>query len=136
MILATGMAFLVLASQAAVPPATDRGAAIAASESAPAKDLSRPARTRGELKWVRDIWAGYPSKAKRDMLEGSVDVSVVVSPEGRASECKVTQSSGHSILDEAACKGMLRHSRFTPALDAKGIPTTGSFSTRISYYNQ
>lgn len=136
MIMAAGVALTLFAAQAAVPPPANGGVATAASEPVVPKDLRRAARTRDELKWARQILAGYPSEASRNGLEGSVAVSVVVTPEGRASECKVTQSSGHSILDEAACKAMPRHSRFTPALNANGAPSTGSYSLRISYYNQ
>jgi protein TonB len=56
-----------------------------------------------------------------------------VTPEGRAANCQVTGSSGSSILDQAACAGMERYARFNPALDAAGNPTTGSYSTRITY---
>ena len=43
----------------------------------------------------------------------------------RSRSCSVTGSSGSPDLDEAACDGMKRHARFTPATDGEGNPTTG-----------
>jgi protein TonB len=103
----------------------------------PAKiDHTRPAKARGERGWAVRILEAYPTAAKREGLEGTVALSVVVTPDGRASDCKVTQSSGHTIIDDAACGGMLRYARFEPALDKEGNPVSGIFRTRFTYYNQ
>ena len=56
-----------------------------------------------------------------------------MTPNGRATSCSVTASSGSSILDQAACTGMERYARFEPALDDAGNPTTGAYATRITY---
>lgn len=79
------------------------------------------------------ILEAYPSQARREQWQGTVGVIVTVDPMGRANECKVAQSSGHAILDEAACIGMRRYARLQPALNAAGEPVTGSFSTQIPY---
>ena len=136
MIKSTAMVLALVGTQPVPVTPTEGQEVVDASDQAPPKDLARPARTRDDLKWARQILAGYPAKAKRDGLEGSVGLSVAVTPEGRATACRVTQSSGHTILDEAACNGMLRFARFTPALDSNGVPTTGSYSIRIRYFNQ
>ena len=95
--------------------------------------LARGATTRNERRWAARIQENYPSRALREEIEGTVGVRVSVSPDGRVATCAVTASSGSRILDDAACKGMQRYARFNPALDAAGNPTTGNYSTRITY---
>ncbi len=94
---------------------------------------ARGATTKNERSWAARIQENYPARALREETEGTVGVRVTVSPDGRVSVCSVTASSGSSILDEAACKGMERYARFNPALDAAGNPTSGNYSTRITY---
>jgi protein TonB len=95
--------------------------------------MARGATTRNERRWAARIQENYPSRALREEIEGTVGVNVSVTPDGRVGSCRVTASSGSGILDDAACKGMERYARFNPALDAAGNPTTGSYSTRITY---
>lgn len=99
----------------------------------PPPSQARGASTRNEGRWARQIQENYPSRALREEVEGTVGVRVTVTSEGRATNCQVTSSSGSSILDQAACQGMERYARFDPALDAAGNPTSGSYSTRITY---
>ncbi|MHA7820435.1 MAG: energy transducer TonB [Erythrobacter sp.] len=99
----------------------------------PPPSLARGATTRNERRWAGQIQDNYPSRALREEVEGTVGVRVTVTPNGRATNCQVTASSGSSILDQAACRGMERYARFNPALDASGNETTGSYSTRITY---
>ncbi len=94
---------------------------------------ARAASPRNERRWTQRILNAYPSRAKREGIEGTVGVRVTVTPQGRGSNCQTTSSSGSKLLDEAACKGMERFARFNPALDRAGTPTRGSFSTRITY---
>lgn len=94
---------------------------------------ARGATTRDERRWAARIQENYPSRALREEIQGTVGVRVTVTPDGRVGQCQVTASSGSSILDEAACVGMQRYARFNPALDAAGNPTTGGYSTRITY---
>jgi len=99
----------------------------------PPPSQARGASTRNERRWARRIQENYPSRALREEIEGTVGVRVTVTANGRATGCSVTASSGSSILDRAACRGMERYARFNPALDDAGNPTTGSYSTRITY---
>jgi periplasmic protein TonB len=99
----------------------------------PAPSQARGARTKNERSWAARIQENYPARALREEIEGTVGVRVTVTPDGRATGCSVTGSSGSDILDAAACAGMERYARFEPALDAAGNPTSGSYSTRITY---
>jgi protein TonB len=99
----------------------------------PAPSKARGASTKDEARWAARIQENYPSRALREGTEGTVGVTVTVTPEGRVGACSVTRSSGSSDLDRAACDGMERYARFNPALDRAGNPTTDSYSTRITY---
>ncbi len=99
----------------------------------PPPSLARGATTRNERRWASRIQENYPSRAIREEVEGTVGVRVTVTTEGRAANCQVTRSSGSSVLDQAACRGMERYARFNPALDAAGNETSGSYSTSITY---
>jgi protein TonB len=99
----------------------------------PAPSRARGAKTKNERSWAARIQENYPARALREEVEGTVGVRVTVTPDGRASGCSVTSSSGSDILDAAACQGMERYARFDPALDAAGNPTTDTYSTRITY---
>lgn len=99
----------------------------------PAPSKARGARTKNERSWAARIQENYPARALREEIEGTVGVRVTVTADGRATGCSVTASSGSDILDAAACAGMERYARFEPALDDAGNPTSGSYSTRITY---
>ena len=98
---------------------------------APSK--ARGVRTKGERGWAARIQEDYPTRAAREEIEGTVGVRVTVTPDGKATGCSVTGSSGSSILDDAACKAVERYARFEPALDDDGNPINASWSTRITY---
>jgi protein TonB len=83
--------------------------------------------------WAQLIHRTYPREAVAAGLQGSVRIRVVVNKGGRVSDCFVLQSSGHDILDRAACDGMRRFAMFNPAIDASGSPTVGSYATIITY---
>lgn len=94
---------------------------------------ARGASTKNERRWAARIQDNYPARALREEIEGTVGVRVTVTADGKATGCQVTASSGSPILDQAACQGMERYAQFNPALDAAGNPTTGAYSTRITY---
>jgi len=99
----------------------------------PPPSQARGVTTRNEASWARRIQENYPSRAQREGTEGTVGVRVTVTPDGRATGCTVTSSSGSDVLDAAACQGMERYARFNPALDASGNEISGSYSTRVTY---
>jgi len=99
----------------------------------PKVSRARAAVPRNQAGWMSKILAAYPSRAKREGIEGTVGVSVTIAPTGRVAECRVVRSSGSDLLDQAACKAAQRYARFEPALDLAGNPTSGSFHIPISY---
>lgn len=73
----------------------------------------------------------YPSSALRAGDEGTVTISWTVGTNGRVENCHTVSSSGHSDLDEAACRALTRHARYKPALDQNGEPMTVTQSRRV-----
>lgn len=115
------------------PPPAPPGPPPAPPPPPPPPSQAKSATTKNERRWASRISNDYPSRALREEVEGTVGVRVTVNEKGRASACTVTSSSGSDVLDKAACRGMRRYSRFNPALNDAGEPTTGSYSTRITY---
>lgn len=120
-------------TQPTIPPPAPPALRVPPPAPPAAPSQARGARTKNERSWAARIQENYPARALREEIEGTVGVSVSVTPDGRVGSCQVTASSGSPILDDAACKGMERYARFDPALDAAGNPTTGSYSTRVTY---
>ncbi|WFL78793.1 TonB family protein [Altererythrobacter arenosus] len=99
----------------------------------PPPSKARGASPKGQGRWAARIQENYPSRALREEIQGTVGVTVTVGTDGRVAGCRVSRSSGSSILDEAACQGMQRYARFDPALDAAGNAIQDSYSTAITY---
>lgn len=135
----------VIQTQPTPPPQIEVRVETRAEAAARSKAQAEKARARGTASkarkpvplsmqaWAARIMGAHPIAAKRAGLEGTVRVAVTVGPDGRATKCKVTRTSGYPVLDDAACKGMERYARFAPALDRKGRPIPGKFSTSITY---
>jgi len=113
------------------PPRPVVPIAVPAPPAPPSK--ARAATPDGQARWQRRIIENYPARAIRQELEGTVGLSVSIDASGRVTGCRVTRSSGHDILDEAACTDYTRYARFNPALDDAGNPTSGSFAQSIRY---
>lgn len=61
----------------------------------------------------------YPKSARRKKLQGRVVVTVTVGASGKVSSCQISQSSGHSTLDQSAVSAA-RSYRFRPAKNGLG----------------
>lgn len=71
----------------------------------------------------------YPESALRNEEQGTVRVSFTVGPNGRVTDCSVTQSSGSSALDAATCRIIKARARFTPATDGSGAQVSDTQSS-------
>jgi periplasmic protein TonB len=79
--------------------------------------FSPPRRIRGTIH-SRD----YPAGAGEAGIGGTVSVIYTVEPDGRATECRVTASSGNAELDETTCRLIERRFHFRPSMDRYGRP--------------
>ena len=82
-------------------------------------------------RWVSD--RDYPSRAMREERQGTTRFSVSVGSDGRVVDCRVTGSSGHSDLDETACKLIERRARFNPATNGDGNDVAGTWSSAFRW---
>ena len=73
----------------------------------------------------------YPSAAQVNGEEGTVELSVLVSPRGRVRNVRVVKTSGYADLDNAAVEGVMGW-RFVAAVE--GSDTVSAWTTvRIVY---
>lgn len=100
---------------------------------APAPGVApRAARPKGNPGlWVST--SDYPTAGLRGELEGLVKVRLTIGTDGKPSDCTVTASSGHDVLDEATCAKLLRRARFDPASDQTGAKVTGTWNTAVRW---
>jgi len=75
----------------------------------------------------------YPAVELRAEIEGLVGLELALDATGRPTACSITETSGSSALDEAACAKLMERGRFRPATDASGEPVAGTFSTSIRW---
>ncbi len=94
----------------------------------PAPVISKAAGAKGNPgSWVTTD--DYPPSAIRDGVQGKSTLTFDIDSAGRVQNCRVSASSGSSLLDETACRLVTRRGRYTPALDQNGAPTAGGSKT-------
>jgi len=68
----------------------------------------------------------YPAEAMRAGLSGTVELEILVGPDGRALDVRIVRSSGHRVLDQAARRTVLSKWRFVPAMrDGRPVEALG-----------
>jgi protein TonB len=94
--------------------------------------LARTVQVRGDrTDWVTTD--DYPSSSIRDGEEGRVAISVRVGANGRVTNCQVTKSSNHILLDEATCRFYAKRARFAPAQAADGTAVESSYADSVRW---
>ncbi len=64
----------------------------------------------------------YPRAARDALIQGTVAVRYTVTTDGRATDCRVTGSSGNAELDATTCRLIEQRFRFKPSRDEDGTP--------------
>jgi protein TonB len=99
------------------------------AEPAPALAPPTPATPKGRGNVISED--DYPDASRRAEEQGVTRVSYTIDPTGKVTDCKVTQSSGSTRLDEATCKIIMRRFRFNPATrDGQPVADTKSQPVR------
>ena len=78
---------------------------------------SPPRRIRGRIS-DRD----YPAAVGEAGGGGLVYVIYTIEPDGRATQCRITRSSGNRALDSTTCRLIEQRFRFEPSRDRRGRP--------------
>jgi periplasmic protein TonB len=81
--------------------------------------------------WVTNM--GYPKAALRNGWEGIAKFTVTISTDGRAVDCVITESTGHSVLDLATCEEFTKRARFRPATGPDGKPEIGQYTSQMKW---
>lgn len=90
--------------------------------------ISKAAGVRGNpASWVTS--EDYPASALRNEEQGVVGLTFDINAQGRVENCRVSSTSGSSVLDDTACRLVTRRGRYSPALDAAGNPIPGGTKT-------
>jgi protein TonB len=91
--------------------------------------VDRPMPKASPVSLISD--ADYPASALASGEQGRVAFRLTIAPNGRATDCVVTASSGSAALDGATCRLMISRARFTPARDSAGNPVEGPFEGNL-----
>jgi protein TonB len=70
------------------------------------------------------------------MDRGCVGVSIRVTPDGRATNCRIVRSSGSPVADSLMCQLTEDYVRFRPALDAQGRPIAQDVTWYPNWYRR
>jgi TonB family protein len=72
----------------------------------------------------------YPMKAFEKSQEGVTRFELLIGPDGRIADCKVTSSSGHEELDRATCFLATKRVQFRAARGPGGEATWGTYRSQ------
>jgi protein TonB len=93
------------------PPA-ERNASVVSTPSAPREPATIPPSFNAA--YLRNAPPRYPLLARRNGIEGTVRLKVLVTPDGRPAQVQLEHSSGSTTLDGAALEAV-RNWQFVPA---------------------
>ena len=98
----------------------------------PARFVPPPHRARANMAGVISD-GDYPPESIFNREQGEVAFELEVGPDGRASRCAITGSSGSEALDQATCRIMRARLRFVPATDEEGRPVRDIVRSRLRW---
>jgi periplasmic protein TonB len=78
----------------------------------------------------------YPRAAGEAGVSGTVGVRYRVAADGRVSDCRITRSSGSTLLDATTCRLIERRFRFDPARDEDGRPVASSIVEQHNWISE
>jgi len=105
---------------------TDRLPSTISPGPAPVRTLpagAAAARAKNAADWIAT--EDYPPEAICHEWEGTTRIALTIDLSGHVEHCYLLESSGHAVLDRAACHAALEGALFQPAIDAqaKAIPS-------------
>lgn len=81
--------------------------------------------------WIME--RDYRSRWIRENLSGVASFTLEIDTRGKVSECTITRSTGHDVLDGATCRLLTRRARFNPARNSNGDKVTGTYSSSVAW---
>lgn len=83
---------------------------------------------------IRD--SDFPDALRETTGGGTVGVRYTVLTTGRVANCRITRSSGVSLLDQTTCRLIVERFRFRPSLDAAGHPVQADIVENHEWVNE
>ena len=80
---------------------------------------------------AKRAFVSYPKESLENGEQGVVHYRVKIDRRGRARECEITRSSGHSRLDLATCEMLIENGVFTPGRNSRGRATRSTHDGRV-----
>ena len=75
----------------------------------------------------------FPPQALAKLWTGRTSFLLLIDEKGAIRDCTLTESSGIAVVDSRSCAIISHKARFSPAVDAKGIPTKSAYSQSITW---
>jgi protein TonB len=82
-------------------------------------------------RWVTN--EDYRPRWIRENLTGAARFTLAIDAGGKVTDCTITRSTGHGVLDDATCLLLRKRARFDAARDGSGKPVAGSYSGTITW---
>jgi protein TonB len=93
---------------------------------------SKPVHISGRIDRASDF--PIPAGGREVRIGKAVILALTISPEGRATGCRIYKSSGLPDTDEVTCRLAKERLRFKPALNAAGEPVIGTFYWQQKFF--
>lgn len=97
------------------------------------RKLSRRAKPLDIKVWARELQRRYPVNMVRDGRQATLVTFLLISAEGRVTNCRVLNEYNKRAFEEVACRALEDYGRFEPALDEHGNPVESFYITTLAY---
>lgn len=111
---------------------TDSGTGSGAGGNGQGGGASKPVHISGRIDRASDF--PIPAGGREARIGKAVILALTISPEGRATGCRIYKSSGLPDTDEVTCRLAKERLRFKPALNAAGEPVIGTFYWQQKFF--
>ncbi|WP_394730201.1 energy transducer TonB [Altererythrobacter sp. GH1-8] len=94
---------------------------------------TRPPVPKDAESWVRAVKHSYPRAALNRGKVGATRLRLMVGMDGRVTSCTSLANIADRSLSDAACKAIIEHATFEPALDENGVPMASYHIQPVSF---
>lgn len=81
--------------------------------------------------WIQE--RDYRSNWIRQGLSGVAGFTLKIDARGNVTDCTITRSTGHNVLDGATCRLLTRRARFDPARNSAGEKIAGTYASSVAW---
>lgn len=69
------------------------------------------------------------------LLTQKIGYTLTVSPEGKATDCKLSRTFRRQFVNKELCKSFMRNAKLSPAVDAAGNPVPGTYTGEVQMWS-